>query len=887
MNFNDRIRTACTRSGHAPDDDVVEELAQHARAMYERARADGESRDEALRRVDVQIALWAGDATLMARPARRAPAVEAPPAGGGTWTTGLWHDVRYAGRLLRRQWMFSLLVILTMALGIGATTTLFSVSYGVLMKPLPWADADRIVRLEETRGGNRPRFNSFSNASYLAWRDAPSTIEAIGAWQPRFMTLTGAGEPERIRVTAATASLFPVLRLQPILGTLFTEEQEAEPLVILSEGFWKERFGADPGMLGDVIHLEGRPHTVSGVLPDAAGLPDREVRAWVPFRVNPTTGNFLSMFDAVARLRPGVSAAQASEEATARGRAVPAGEMSLVVRAIFGDDGPVRVTATPLRDAMAGDVRGPLLLLLAAVGLLFLTATANVANLQLARATTRRREIGIRAALGAGRGRVTRQLLIENLVLGLCGGAAGLALAAALHRILPTWLPADFPRLHELGIGAAAVSFALVATMLASIAVSLAPAFAAGRLNLLESLSEDGAAPAGAGWRSRPARARLTIMAGQVAIACVLLVGASLLGRSFLALVEADRGFDAGTTLTARLQIPGFMFPTERRAEIVDAIVERIRGVPGVMAAGYSDGPVLGTFGGAALTLDDRQVQASTRSVMPGYFAAMGMRFAGGRDFTAEDVVSGRAVFIVNQAFARQYLDPQPIGQRVRSSLWEGAQHAEIIGVVDDVRHAGVTEPAGPEMYFYRSGPRVSTAPIVIVRAVGDPLALVPTLRALAREQDPALAFDVVMTLEDRVLATVARPRLYAGLIAWFAGMALLIAGVGLFGILSYAVAQRSRELAVRSALGARPAQLLGLVLRQGLAVVAAGIVLGLVAASALVQLIAAMLYGVTTRDPVTYVGVPIILLVVALVACAVPAVRAARVDPLGVLKGG
>jgi putative ABC transport system permease protein len=890
MSFDNRIRASLSRAGHTPDDDVVEELAQHARALYERARADGESRDEALRRVDVQVALWAADAGLMTRRTRLAPAVVAPPATGSLWTAGLLSDIRYAGRLLGRQRGFALLVILTMALGIGATTTLFSVTYGVLMKPLPWPDANRIVRLEETRGGNRPRFNSFSNAAYLAWREQPSTLEAIGAWQPRMLTLTGAGEAERIRVTAASASLFEILKPQPILGTIFTAQDETDPVVVLSEGLWRQRFGADPRVLGRAVQLDGRPYTVVGVVPDEAGFPTREVRAWLPFRVNPTTGNFVGMFEAVGRLRPGATPAQAAEEGTARGLANPPGaDMDMAIRAIFGDAGPIRIAATPLQDAMAGDVRGPLLMLLAAVVLLFATATANVASLQLARSTTRRREMAIRSALGAGQGRVTRQLMVENLVLGLGGGVAGLALAVVLHRVLPMLLPTDFPRLQDLTLGGPVLAFAVAVTVLGSLAVGLAPALAARRQNLLESLSEDGAAPAGAGWRSRPARGRMTIMAAQVAIACVLLVGASLLGRSFLALVEADRGFDPSSTLTARLQLPGFAFPTERRADIVDAILERLRDIPGVVAASYTDGPPIGVFGGAAFTMDGRQAQAVSRTVIPGYFGAMGIRFVAGRDFTAEDIATQRPVFIVNQSFAREYLGSQPVGQVVRRSLWEGAEHAEIIGVVEDVRHRGVTEPASIEEYQYRRAGerRMSTSPTLIVRTVGDPMSLVPTLRLLAREHDESLVFDSVLTLEDRVMTTIARPRLYAALIAAFAGFALLIAAVGLFGTLSYSVAQRSRELAVRSALGAGPAQLVALVLRQGLGVVAAGLAIGLAASAALVQFIAAMLYGVTTRDPVTYAAVPAVLLVVALLACLTPALRAARIDPLRVLKSG
>jgi len=805
-----------------------------------------------------------------------------------TWT-GVWHDVRYAGRLLRRQWAFSLLVIVTMALGIAAATTLFSVTYGVLMKPLPWAEAGRVVRVEETRGGNRPRFSSVSSAVYQAWREDPTTLDAIAAWAPRLLTLTGVGDPERIRVTTATASLAEVLGLRAMVGTLLTEAQETERVVVLSEGLWRQRFGGDPSVVGRIVQLEGQPYTVTGVLPDESGFPDRGVRAWVPMHVRPTTGNFVSMFDAVARLRPGATPEQAAAEGTARGLAAPAGaDSGMTIRAIFGANGPVAVSATPLPDAMAADVRRPLVLLLVAVGLLFVTAVANVANLQLVRAAGRRREIGIRAALGAGRARVTRQLVAENLVLGLAGGAMGTVLAVALHWGLPAWLPPDFPRLQELAVDGVVLLAALTMSLLAGIVAGLAPSLAAGRLNLSASLSEDGASPAGAGWRSRPARVRMAIMAAQVAIACVLLVGASLLGRSFLALLEADRGFDPSRTLTARLQLPGFVFAAEHRADIVDAILERLRHVPGVVAASYTDGPPLGVFGGTAFMIDERQAQASSRTVLPGYFAAMGMRVVGGRDFTAADVAGERQVFIVNESFAREYLSDRPVGQHVRGWVRKGPNPWEVVGVVEDVHHRGMSEPAGPEVYLYRAAGdrRVGTTPTLIVRTAGHPLALVPTLRALAREQDESLGFDAVMTMEQRVMATLLRPRLYAALVGAFAALALLIAGVGLFGTLSYTVAQRSRELAVRSAIGARPLDLVRLVVRQAVAVAVVGVVAGLAVASALARLIAAMLYGVEPRDPVTLAAVPAVLVGIALAACLVPALRAARTDPLHALKG-
>jgi putative ABC transport system permease protein len=496
--------------------------------------------------------------------------------------------------------------------------------------------------------------------------------------------------------------------------------------------------------------------------------------------------------------------------------------------------------------------------------------------------------MAIRAALGADARRLARQLIVENVLLGLVGGIGGLVAAWLLLRALPSLLPADFPRVHDIGIDLAVVAAALAASVVASTVVGLLPARRARRINLVDSLAEEGTSPSGGSVRTSMARTRALILTGQVAVACVLLVGASLLGRSFLALMRADVGFDPRNVLTARLQMPGFAYPPERRAEILDAVIGRLRAIPGVTAVSYADGPPLGIFGGTSFFVGDRQVNASSRTVTPGYLAAMGMRIVEGRDFTDEDVATSRPAFIVNRAFARQYLPASPAGTFVRGWVRKAAPRWEILGVVEDVRHRGPTEPGEPEIYVYREKDdrRISAAPTVIVRTAGDPLGLATTLRAVVRAQDASVVVDSVMTMEERLMMGLARPRLYAMLLGAFAGLALLIAGVGLFGLLSFTVAQRSRELALRTALGATRAAILRLVLLYGVGVAAAGIAVGLVASVGLRASISALLHGVTPADPLTYVVVPLLLLAVAVAACAVPAWRAARLDPLRVLKG-
>ena len=809
-------------------------------------------------------------------------------------------DFHYALRLLRRQPRQALLTILTMALGIGATTVLFTVTYGVLMKPLPWPNSERIVVLKETRGGSAPRFGAFTNAAYLAWREQAATVEQIAAWTQRVATLSGAGEPERIRVTAATASLFPALGVRPLIGAFFEEKDEASAVIVLSEGLWRDRFGADPGVLGRLVHLDGQPHTIVAVLADASAYPDRQARAFVPDAVRPVAGNYLSLFNAIATLRPGATAAQAAAEGTSRGRF--AANTGLTTAAIFGNNGPLEVSAQPLRDAMTADVRRPLVVLLAAVVLLLATATANVAGLQLARATLRRREMAIRAALGAGGFRVTRQLMIESLLLGACGGAAGLALTALLRGALPSLLPADFPRVDDLALDWIVIGFALAVSIATSVVVGLMPALRLRRLDLVDALAEDGTGAVGARAGSRMSQARTAIMVGQVAIACVLLVGASLLGRSFLALLHADRGWDPAGILAARLSMSQAMYPAaERRFAMVERVLERLAGAPGVTEVAFtSELPLTPGGSTSSFTIAGRgadaavvTVQASPRVVSPRYFSALDMRIVEGRAFSDADTPTSERVVVVNRAFARRYLGDAPLGRKLPVAGFAPPDgpppDSTVVGVVEDVRYVTSANVSQPELYYSHRqlGGRLPVQTVTLLaRTSGNPAGVAGAVRSAVREADERLVADAVMPLEQRLVATLARPRLYAALLAGFAVCALVVAGVGLFGVLSYFISQRSRELAVRAALGARRADIFRLVLRQGLGAAALGIAAGLVASAWLTGLVSAQLYGVTRHDAFTFVVAPLVILVTAVFACVFPALRAARLDPLRVLRG-
>ena len=897
MNWTQRIRQALATSTDGPDDEVIEELAQHARAMYEAARAEGSSHDEADARVAAQIDRWRLERPSLARRPRRPRVVEAPPASASGFS-GIRHDVRYAARLLRRQPRATLLIALTMALGIGGTTVLFSLVWSVLMKPLPWPNAGQLITLRETRGGNPPRFGEITNAAYLAWLEDAKTIDGLAAWTGGGTVVFEAdGPPERIRTARTTASLFPLLGVQPLAGSFYTEADARAAVVVISEGMWQRHFAGDPAAIGKSVRMDGRPHTIVGVIADAVAYPDAQTRAWRPFPVMPATGNFLSMFSAVAKLKPRVSVEQAAAEGTSRGRFAP--DTSMTTTAIFGNTGPIEITAQSLRDSRAGDVKQPLIILLTAVCLLLATATANVANLQLARATSRRRELAIRSALGAARARVTRQLMIENLLLGTIGGAAGLMLAWLAHGSLPAVLPGDFPQRTALAIDTVVVLFAAAMTAGTAVLFGLAPAVSLRGMNVAAALADDGSNTFGAAVRT--ARGRAAIMTAQVAIACVLLVGASLLGRSFIALVQFDRGFDPSHALTAMVPLPNTLYTPERRFEIVDRLLARLSTHPAIAHVGFTSELPLTRGGSTAVTRmrprsgggEIIDAQFSPRIVSPGYFGAVGMRVVEGRVFAETDTDTAPTVVVVNRAFARQYLSGGALGFElpvVGYNAPDGqSPTSTVIGVVDDVRYLAPRAVSQPEIFYSLRQLRGQVrAPVahVMVRTAGDPAALAPEIRTALREVDANLVPEGVATLHDRVLTSLARPRLYAIVLTGFAMVALAIAAVGLYGVLSYNVAQRSRELALRTALGAARGDIARLIVRQAALVLVIGLAAGLVASWLLSRLIAAQLHGVGSSDPLTFVVVPLLLLAVAAVACIAPARRAVRLDPLKVFRG-
>jgi putative ABC transport system permease protein len=817
----------------------------------------------------------------------------------------LGHDLRHAARLLRREPGYAAIAVLAIALGIGATTTLFSVTYGVLLKPLPWPEPDRLVRLEERRGGRSARIPwTITNGTYLAWSDS-STVEAIGGWMSTSSTFNDAGEPERVRIGRVTPTVFAVLDARALAGRVFGARDAATrqaDTVILSHGFWQRRFGG-ADIIGRSIRLDALPYTIAGVMPAGFVFPDRETQAWIPLHVPQVFSDdgksiSLQIFSAIARMRPGVAPAQVGAEGTGRARAMR--DPGTTTLALFGSGDPPAITATPALEVVIAEVRPAIRVLLAAVLLLFGTAVASVATVQLARVARRRREMTVRAALGAGPLRLARQWLTESAVIGIAGGVLGMAGAWLLIALLPAVLPADFPRLSDITLDWRVALASTTATLAAIAICGLVPALQARRIDLVQSLA-DNLAPVGGGVRSPVARLRAAIMAAQIAVACVLLIGAGLLGRSLQSLINVDRGYDPNNLLTARLPMPSGSTYAKSGAMLQD-IRDRLQALPGVTHASFGNALPLVSAGGLSgfavrLPRDPStmaKVQTLHRTVDPGYLTAMGLRLRAGRFLTDSDTETSQPVLVVNKSFAEQYLGDDPIGRRLPLSLYRQAEW-EIVGVVEDMKQGGLetgrfigtADSAQPEMFssYRQFGEMRPDSIFFVARAAGDPSVLAPAVRAIVREQAPALVLDSILTMEDRLMSSLSRPRAYAFVLGGFAAFALAIAAVGLFGVLSYSVAQRSREIGVRTALGAQTMQIVALVLRSGMTITAAGLICGLAAAALLVESLSKILYGFGPFDPATFIVVPLVLALAAALACVGPARRAASIDPIRALR--
>lgn len=878
--------------------------------------------DELRREIDAHLALMAADleaqglaprdAALAAR--RRFGAVERArglqrDTRSFPWLDDARQDLGAALRLATRRPIATIFAILVTGVVIGATTTLFSLVYGVVLRPLPWPEPERLIRLEERRGGERGRLPwTISNATYLAWRERHDTVEDVGGWRTngRSSVVTVGDDTDRLPVAALTPSLLRLLRTGPALGRGFVDSDAAPgapATIVLSHGLWQRFFGGGADVIGQTLRLDGTPHTVIGVMADGFAFPDHTVQAWVPMPVMPVLDDKgvrrVMIFGALARLRPGVAPEQAASEATSAARHTP--DLAQAALALFGNNGEIAIRAGGARDVQVREARGGLLLLLGALGMLGGAGLASLITLQLARTAERRREMAVRAALGAGTARLARQWIAESALLGGAATAVGLAVAAMAHVVLPHLLPAGFPRQSEVTLDATVGLVTCAVVVLASIACGMVPGWLARRDALAEVLAQDALAPVGMSLRVPAGRARLALMALQVAIACVLLVGTALLGRSVEHLRREDRGYDPRNLLTARLPLP----PGQKAspsASWVAALEARLVALPGVLGAGVSNAlPFVSSGGFRGLTIPSPtdpsrtiDIQTAIRVVTPEFVAAVGLRLRDGRLLSSGDRATTHPVVMVNRTFAAQYLGAAPVGQTMALNIAH-RERWEVVGVVEDMRQDGLAESpttvtaAGgplPELFVpYAQFSDPLPELIVAVRTSGDPAAIAAPFREVIRESSPGLVADSVMSMDDRISASVALPRLYATVVAVLAGVALAVAGLGLFGVLAHTTAQRTREIGVRTALGATAADVLGLVARTTALSLIAGVAAGLSAAAALSGMLRAQVHGVSTSDPFSFVSAAGAVLGVAVVAGLVPLRRALRVDPLTALR--
>jgi len=804
-------------------------------------------------------------------------------------------DARFAIRTLLKRPGFAAVIILTLALGIGANTAIFSVLNGVVLRPLQFEDPDELVMVWETRMETGLDQGLASYPNFRDWKEQNQVFDGLAAIRSTGVTLTGVDEPERIRGAQVSGEFFSLLRTEAAVGRIFRSEDNevgAEAVVVLGDGLWHRRFGGDPEIIGQSLTLDGKVHTVIGILPPGFRFPVNlaEAELWTPldleFMFIPVRrAHWLNV---IGRLKPDVTLAQARAEMDT---------IAVRLEQQYPDaNAGRRVNIIPLHEQVVAHARSPLFMLLGAVGLVLLIACANVANLLLARSTGRRGELAIRTAVGAGRLRLVRQLLTESVLLGLAAGAAGVLLAMWGVEALASLVPADLPRTDEISVDGSVFAFALVLALCASVIFGLAPALHAAPSNLPAALKESGRESAIVGSRGR---LRGVLVASEVALALVLLIGAGLLMRSFHRLMRVDFGFAPENVLTFELSLPSTANQSaDQQAALYGQVLERLESLPAVQSACANTTLPL-TGGGISLSFEiegrpqpapDTEPSALYGSISPSYFHTLGIPLLEGRSFNELDTRGRPGVMIINQAMAQRFWPGEsPLGQRLRvqrGPVVSGASDPdsyEIVGVVGDVRRFILEEPE-PCMYvpiWQQTWSFMSFA----LRSAGNPRSVVPAVRGEVGAVTQEAAPYAFKTLDQYLAETVAQRRFAMLLLGIFAAVALILASVGIYGTLCYTVAQRTHEMGVRMALGAQQTDLVGMVLKQGLALAGSGLVIGLIGAFAATRVLTSLLFEITALDPTTFVGVPVLLGSVSLLACYIPARRATKIDPMVALR--
>lgn len=879
--------------------EIAEELALHLEAAYEDALLAGLSEAEAQTRA-VQSYDWRlleCELSRTEKPRRPATgAVEWLEQRGGMRMESVWQDLRYAVRMLRKRPSFSVLAVLMLALGIAANTAIFSVVHAVLLRPLPFAEQERLVVAWKKDTVAYNPLVEMAFAEFADWQAQSQSFERMAVMPTIVLgagyVVSGRGEPFQVESSKVSGGFFGLLGAKAALGRVFDERDDVlngAKVVVLGDALWRTRFSADPNIVGQTLTLNDQNFTVIGVLPPQFDFP-KGADLWIPFqtvvRAQTLTNRGVSFLQVVGKLKAGVTLTQAEAE------------LNAIIARIAREHPETkaegqRVVIKPLTEYLFGNARPALWALLAATALLLLIGAANVAHLLLAQATGRRREFAVRAALGAGRWQIVRQLLCESGLLALCGGLAGIVLAYWLIDWLVWVAPADIPRIDSVKLNAIVLGFSLLVTLATAVLAGLVPALTASRINLNGTLCE-GSTKLASGRSGKRLRAGLVV--AEIAVTLVLLVGATLILRSFLNLSRVNLGFDTRNVLTMQLRLQGPKYgKPEARREFYRQLIERLEAQPGVVAASAVlmrplDGEVGWEthFGMAGQTPEQvsQNPVANLGVVSSHYFRTFGIPLKAGREFNEFDTADAPPVAIINETMARQLIAPgvNPVGQRIQldpsnpEAPWQ-----TIIGVAGDVRHRELEDV---RYGIYR--PNTQTGHGLnhfAVRTTSEAANFMPTVRRVIAEVDPTQVATSIATLEQQLAAHLARPRFNALLLNWLSALAVLLAAVGVYGVVAYSVAQRTGELGIRLALGAQRRDILRLILGENLKLVAAGIAFGLALALVLTRLLQRLLYGVSASDPLTLVGVTLLLVFVALLACWLPSRRAAKVDPLVALR--
>ncbi len=855
-------------------------------------------------------------------------------------------DVRYGLRMLAKNPGFTAVAVLTLALGIGANTAIFTVVNTVLLRPLPYPHSDRIVWV--TQEIRTMHAEIAGGPDYLDWRDQNRSFERMAAYQEQgSVNLTGSARPERVSAAQVSASFFSTLGLEPIFGRSISEDEDrpgGQKVAVITSGFWRRYFASNPHVLGHTINLDGSPYTVVGVMPASFRFPgNSRIELLLPLALDAQRERLrmqMTIVRVIGLLKAGVTLAQARADlaaisgrnrpesgavgpmpaaspSEATGAPAPSGPQMVIMAAPesghepaprppgtggeteqIGGSGPVRMMPSielkliPLHDELVGSLRPALLILLGAVTLVLLIACANVANLLLARSSVRSREIAIRAALGAGRWRLFRQLLAESVLLGVCGGVLGLIFAfwgvGAVVALTPTSVVGDLFRLVKVGVDASVLGFALLTSVLTGIIFGLAPAVITTKPDLNESLKEGARASTVSLHRSR---LRSALVVVELSLALVLFAGAGLLIKSFVRLLLVDPGFQPERVLTLAINLTESKYATgSQQAAFFKQLVERVQSLPGVQVAGLSDSLPFADYSVmiTGLNPEGRVPQSPgtdpvvpVLSISPNYFRALGMRMLGGRPFSESDTAAAPKVAVVNETLARHFWPNQdPVGRR----LTGGPNLLTVAGVVADTHHNGLAEKAEPELYLpFLQSPQSGMN--LAIRTAADPTSIVNAVRAQVAASDPEQPVYDVTTMEQRLAESLSPRRFNMLLLSAFALLALVLAGVGIYGVMSYSVVQRTHEIGIRTALGARREDMLKLVVGQGFKLTLVGLGIGIAGALAMTRFLASLLYGVKPSDPLTFIAVSLILTATALLACYIPARRATKVDPMVALR--